>query len=285
MYPTVNYINCNNLFEQYRMTYYTWGQQDTSNKTLICLHGLNRNGRDWDYLAQHLVKLGYFIIAPDIVGRGNSGYLLNPLGYDFPYYVTDVFRLINVLALQNISVLGTSMGGIIGMAMATTPMNTIKKLILNDIGAEIEISGLMNIANYSGLNPSFGNFQEASDYVINNSLEFGDLPDYIWEHIAIHSVQKNQFGLFELKRDFRILNPILLQSFSNSSNVQLWSYWNNINIPVLVIRGESSTLLSKTTLQKMQKENMQSIEIAKAGHAPFLYLQEHGAFINEFLES
>jgi pimeloyl-ACP methyl ester carboxylesterase len=284
MFAEVNYINCKNANEEYRMVYYSWGVQEKSSKTLVCLHGLNRNGRDWDYIAQHFVKQGYLVIAPDIVGRGNSDYLINANGYDTFNYAADILKLIGVLSLENVCVLGTSMGGLVGMAIAYLPQNPIKKLILNDIGAELEYDGLVGIASYSNSHPEFNNFNDAKDYIISLSLDFGALPDYIWEHIARNSFQKNLTGRYELKRDVN-LSKTFTNEASENKNIELWNYWGEVTIPTLVIHGENSTLLSKATISKMQKIHplTQTVEIKNTGHAPFLYDDEHCDIISNFL--
>lgn len=266
------------------MVYYAWGVQEQSEKTLICLHGLNRNGRDWDYMAKRFASNGYYVIAPDIVGRGNSDYLLDPQGYIIPNYIKDVLQLINLLSLKQISILGTSMGGLIGMSIAAMPDNPLQKLILNDIGAEVEIEGLKNIASYSLVQPEFNNLKEAMEYLISTSLEFGNLPNDVWEHMARNSFQKNSNGKFELKRDLNLAKPFT-ENFSSDKNVELWDYWDKVSIPTLIIRGESSNILSNKTVDKMKatKPLTQSIQISNAGHAPFLYLDAQAEIIDKFL--
>lgn len=284
MSPQAHYIKCKNLTEEYRMAYYAWGIQEQSQKTLICLHGLNRNGRDWDYIARYFANNGYYVVAPDIVGRGNSDYLTDPKGYDMPFYVADVLKLISVLKLTNVSIIGTSMGGLIGMAIAAMPESPLKMLVLNDIGAEIEAAGMSNIISYTVTQPIFDDFASARNYIIENSRGFGNLPDHIWEFIACNSLQKNSDGKFELKRDINLSNLFVSQS-SDVKNIELWEYWDKVNIPTLVIRGEYSKILSSATIDRMKSINSltQSIEIIDAGHAPFLYLDSQAEMLTKFL--
>lgn len=286
MQPQVNYIICNNLDEEYRMVYYAWGIPEKCNKTLVCLHGLNRNGRDWDYMAKYFINQGFFVIAPDIVGRGNSDYLIDSKGYDMPFYASDILKLIATLSLQNVSLLGTSMGGLVGMAIAAMPGHPIQNLILNDIGAEIEFEGLKIIANYSKSQPEFDTFIEAKEYLISTSKEFGDLPAEVWEYMARNSLQKNAHGKYELKRDVNLVKPFA-NGILQDKNIELWDYWAKIKVPTLIIRGEKSYLLSRSTVNKMKDMHdlTQSFEIANAGHAPFLYLDSQAAMINKFLQS
>lgn len=280
--PRTNYIQCKNQFEEYKMYYTTWGVQEESHKTLICVHGLNRNGRDWDYVGKHFARLGYFVVAPDIVGRGNSDYLTNPAGYDVPFYAMDIIKLIQVLQLRDIDYIGTSMGGIIGMTIAASPQNPIKHLVLNDIGAEIESSGLRRIAGYSVSQPEYASYLEAKNSLITISKDFGDLPDDVWEEMSRNSLQKNANGKYELKRDVNLAKPFNGNKFEE--NILLWAYWEKVIIPTLIIRGVNSDILSDATVAKMQQSNLKakSVEVANAGHAPFLYSLDHFAFLQEF---
>ena len=285
MNPQVNYVQCNNLHEEYRMVYYAWGNPDICTQTMLCIHGLNRNGRDWDYVAQTLANQGYYVIAPDIVGRGNSDYLSDAKGYEIAYYVVDILKLIKQLSLQNVNLLGTSMGGLIGMAIAALPEHPLRKLILNDVGAELEYAGLKYISSYSGVQPEFDNYQLAKAYFMSITTEFGDLPAEVWEHMARHSFQINNNSKYELKRDLNLSKPFL-GNVKDENNLMFWDYWHKVTLPTLVIRGGNSKLLSQLTVIKMIDTNKltQSVEIPNAGHAPFLYTNEHCNMIAHFLE-
>jgi pimeloyl-ACP methyl ester carboxylesterase len=285
--PQVNYVICHNQNEEYRMFYTAWGLPEECKKTLLCLHGLNRNGRDWDYVAQHFAQLGYYVIAPDIVGRGNSDYLINPTGYEIPYYVNDIITLIRTLALTSIDIIGTSMGGIIGMALAASPITAglIKALVLNDIGASMELDGISRISKSSAIQPQFITFAEIKESIMNISQGFGNLPNAIWDHMITNSVQKNSKGIYELKRDANINKGLDLTTLPQI-NIALWQFWQSIHTPTLVIRGESSDVLSMDTVHKMQtfKPQMQFVEIKNAGHAPYLYNTEHFTILENFIK-
>lgn len=284
MYPQFNYVYCANQFERYKMSYTSWGNPETCDKTLLCVHSLNRNGRDFDFIGKHFAKLGYYVVAPDIVGRGNSDYLLNPLGYNIPYYVNDILVLINALQLKNIHFLGTSMGGIIGMGIVALPTNPIQKLILNDIGAEVEMAGLMRIAAYTGTSVDFADYTSAKQYIISTSLDFGNLPDHVWEFLCRISLQKNVLARYEIKRDIK-LSFNFKAATATPGNLMLWDYWKLVKIPTLVIRGANSDLLSVATIEKMQTThpNTSYAEIANCGHAPYLYDDSHFSIIGNFL--
>lgn len=283
--PQFNYIKCNNQKEEYRMFYTAWGNQEQCKKTMICVHGLNRNSRDWDFVGSYFAKKGYYVIAPDIVGRGNSDYLKDPMQYDIPFYVADMFLMIKTLGLTNIDWVGTSMGGLIGMGMAAMEHHPLRRMVLNDIGAEIEHTGLARIGGYSGSQPEFDSYTLAKDYLINISRDFGDLPEEIWEYYAQNSLQKNSQGKYEIKRDVNLSKPFSA-SAPIDKNMELWPYWDKVKIPTLVIRGEHSDILSKLTIDRMQKINSatSTVQVDKAGHAPYLYSDAHLNFLEKFFD-
>lgn len=283
-FPQINYIKCNNGSESYRMSYAAWGKQVPGGKTLLCIHGVNRNCRDWDFVASHFVKQGYYVVTPDIVGRGNSDYLVNWMGYSIPAYVNDILFMIKILALENIDFIGTSMGGLIGMSIAALAEHPLRKLVLNDIGAEIESKGLQRISGYSDNQPEFNTLDEAKNYLLKISKDFG-VPSELEDFYALTSFQKNSKGKYELKRDVNISKPFAT-SFNAAKNIELWEYWKQISINTLVIRGETSDLLSMETVDKMREinPNTSSVIVANTGHAPYLYSNEHMKFLEDFLE-
>ncbi len=169
-------------FQQYRvqclspsglhdMNYYQWGAPDNP-RVLVCVHGLTRNGRDFDELAQHLAA-HYRVICPDVVGRGLSAYLRDPAGYAVPQYVADMVTLIARLNVASIDWLGTSMGGLIGMALAAQPQTPIRRLILNDVGPYLDSAALQRIAAYVGADPAWPSFAAAQAEIERISAPFG----------------------------------------------------------------------------------------------------------------
>lgn len=282
--PQTNYLECNNGKESYRIFYTAWGRQDCCDKTLLCAHSLNRNSRDWDFVASYFVKHGYYVVAPDIVGRGNSDHLIDYNRYDIKYYTLDMLDLIQKLELKNVDFIGTSMGGIIGMSLAVLPHSTIKKLILNDIGAEVEYSGLSRIAAYTKDNMVFNTFNEAKDYVQQIARPFGDLNSELFEYLTISCVQKNSYGKYEFKRDANI-NKIFDITTTPTDNFKMWEMWQQIKLPTLVIHGSQSDVLSSSTITKMQEINplTQRVEVENAGHAPYLYNDDHMKLLHKFL--
>jgi pimeloyl-ACP methyl ester carboxylesterase len=284
-YPQINYIKYNNATESYRMYYTSWGIQEKSQKTLICVHGLNRNGRDFDYIGEYFATKGYFVVCPDIIGRGNSDFLKDPMQYILPNYCKDVLQLITVLNLKNIDYIGVSMGGIIAMAMLQYNKNIFNSLVLVDIGGKIEMAGIQNILNYSVNAPKFSTFGQIFDYVKSTNSDFGDLPEEVWEAMVLNvSIQGND-GMFYLKRDVNLSIPFMQHNVTEEAT-NLWPLWEAVNIPTLIIRGEHSNILSKKTVNQMlTKANfVETVEIARAGHAPYLYSTEHMQTLEKFFQ-
>ncbi len=283
-FPQINYIKCKRGFRYYKMSYLAWGNQENCSKTLLCVHGLNRNCRDFDYVGKFFAANGYYVVAPDIVGRGNSDYLVNPSGYDIPFYINDVLGLIKALDLKNIDYIGTSMGGIIGMSIAALPYSPIRKLILNDVGASIDAAGLERIARYSVKEPVFDSYSELKNYLMEISADFGNLPDEVWEFFIRTSSQKNDNGKYILKRDARLSRPFN-KSFQKFGNIDLWHIWNNVKLPTLVLHGEKSDILNVKTIEKMMETNslLSHFVVANAGHAPYLYSEDLFHLILGFL--
>ena len=281
-----NYIERVNQYnEKYRLSYNSWGSPDAKH-TLLCVHGLNRNSRDFDFIAKQMVDKDYYIIAPDLPGRGNSDYLENYNGYSLESNVQDLLALIDLLELQNIDFLGTSLGGILGMLLASLEHKPIRKLILNDIGAEIELAGIGRIIGYNAEQPDFATLNEGYDYLRSLSAGDGIFDDKIWQHMCINSFQRNQAKRWELKRDLK-LSQSLIEGLNNSGSIDFWPQWQQINSPSLIIHGQQSDLLAATTVKKMQLINplTEVLTVADAGHAPYLYRQEHLSKIEQFLLS
>lgn len=279
-----NYIQQTNQFgETYRISYSAWGNPEAE-KVLLCIHGLNRNSRDFDFVARHLVDAGYYIVAPDLPGRGNSDYLKDFRGYNLECNVGDLLALIKQLALKNIDLVGVSLGGLLGMLLASLPHKPIRRLVLSDIGAEIEMAGVLRIAGYSKEQPDFATFGEACNYFRQNAVSDGIYDEAVWHHVCINSFQRNEANRWELKRDIKLALS-LADGMIGKANIEFWQYWQQINAPTLVIHGEQSDILTMATIHKMQQINTltEVLRVVDAGHSPYLYRLEHLKRISSFL--
>ena len=158
--PRLRFVQCLDSRGLHRMAYHEWG--DAANpKVLVCVHGLTRQGRDFDVLAQALAD-DYRVICPDVVGRGESDWLADPMGYAIPYYVADMVTLLARLDAQEVHWVGTSMGGLIGLGVASLAGSPVSRLVLNDVGPAIEPSSLQRIGQYLGQPAHWATLDEAA---------------------------------------------------------------------------------------------------------------------------
>lgn len=281
-----HFIERNNVFgEHYRISYSCWGNPEAA-KSLLCLHGLNRNGRDFDYLAEYFLGLGYYIVAPDLPGRGNSSYLKDGRGYNLENSIADLLAIIVQLQLKNFDCIGTSLGGAMGMILASLPHNSINRLVMNDIGAEVELAGVARIAAYSGEELDFGSYSEACNYYRQYCVSDGIYDESVWQHMFASSFRQNRHQRWELKRDSKVAAS-LAHGMLDEGNINLWPYWHQITIPVLLVHGAKSDLLLDSTIGKMQHIHPDTslLTVEDAGHSPYLYRPEHIKRIAQFLMS
>lgn len=253
---------------EYRMAYHQWG--DINNpRVLICVHGLARNGRDFDVLAEQLSS-EYRIICPDVVGRGKSDWLPEPLAYDVPLYLADMQVLLKTLQLDKVDWLGTSMGGIIGMLLAALPNSPIESLILNDIGCRVPNQALQRIATYVG-DYKFTTLQEVEAYMRKTYRAFHDLDDRCWRHLAECGYRTDVNGRLHLHYDPRIAEALIA---AQHEDIDLMPFWSQVSCPQLLIWGENSDLLEAETVRMMQLKNPQLdvLTVKDTGHAPALMM-------------
>jgi pimeloyl-ACP methyl ester carboxylesterase len=253
-----------------KMAYVEWG--DPAAPPVICVHGLTRNGRDFDALAQALAP-SYRVICPDLPGRGASDWLADPNLYQPPNYVEALSHLLAAIG-QPVAWVGTSLGGICGMAVAAAAGQPITKLVLNDVGAFIPGAALRRIRDYMAFAadaPQLASFADLADLEHHLRMihaPFGDLTDAQWAHLARQSARTLPDGRLALNYDPAIGDPIRAVE---PQDVPLWMFWAAVTIPVLVLRGETSDLLLPETLEQMQaRPGTQTHIIPGAGHAPAL---------------
>ena len=268
----------------HRMAYTEWGARDNP-RVLVCVHGLTRNGRDFDVLAASLAA-HYRIVCPDVVGRGQSGYLRDPAGYAIPQYVADMVTLIARLNVDSVHWLGTSMGGLIGMALAAQESSPIRRLVLNDVGPLITAESLRRIAEYVGTDPQWPSFDAALAYVKLISAPFGELTEAQWRHLTETSVVQRPDGRWAFRYDPRIAEPFKA-AFAGGADIDLWPLYRQVGCPMLVIRGAESDLLTRETWQQMASHGqpVKLAEIEKVGHAPMFRSDEQIAIVRDFLLS
>ena len=250
----------------HRVNYWDWG--DAANpRVAICVHGLARNGRDFDVLADALATT-HRVLAVDMPGRGDSDWLADPADYVFPTYLTTLTALIARSGAEVVDWVGTSMGGLLGIAIAAQPGSPIARLVVNDAGPVIEPAALARIGTYVGLDPTFATFDEIEAYIRSVSAPFGALTDAQWRHLTATNVRQRGDGRWGLVYDPGIAVPFR----AAPAPADLWALWDAIRCPTLVLRGADSDLLSTATAAAMQQRGPRAtvVEFAGIGHAPTL---------------
>ncbi len=246
----------------HRLAFTAWG--DPHAQPVLCVHGLTRNGRDFDALAAALQDR-FYLICPDLPGRGASDWLPDPALYQPPTYVLALAHLLAFIG-RPVHWVGTSLGGICGMIAAATPGHPIQRLVLNDIGPFIPKAALARIRDYVGAAPSFDGIDQAERYLRTVHASFGALTDAQWRHMAGTSTRALPDGTLALHYDPAIAAPL---QATEPQDADMWPLWDAISVPTLVLRGAESDLLMADTLNRMGGK-AQTHTVPNCGHAPAL---------------
>lgn len=263
----------------HRLHYTEWGEPDAP--VVLCVHGLTQTARSFDRLAAGL-SANHRVVCLDVVGRGRSGWLSDPSGYDFPQYLADANALIARLGVDAVDYVGTSMGGLIGMFLASLPDTPIRRLVINDVGPFIPKSALERIRDYVGTDPTFPDIASFETYLRQIWAPFGSLSDEEWAHLAETSARRAEDGTIALAYDPAIAAPMHSRPLVD---VDLWPVWEVIAAPVMVLRGAESDILPAETARQMTERGPKAAltEIAGAGHAPALMHQDEIEPVAAFL--
>lgn len=252
---------------------------------VLCLHGLMRTGRDFEGLADHLAA-HYRVIVPDVRGRGLSARDPNFNNYQIPVYLADVLRLLGGLGAQRVTIIGTSMGGLMAMVLGAMQPQLLAGIVLNDVGPEVEKAGIERIRGYAGKAPPVRDWREANAVV---RLVYGaalpNLSDARWEKLTRACYREDAQGVPQADAD-----PLIGEPLKDASKAapDLWQWWPAIaKVPVLVIRGAQSDILSAATVERMKREkpDLQTLTVANRGHAPLLDEPVCVKAIDEFLKT
>ncbi len=247
----------------HRIHYTEWGEADNP-RVLICAHGLTRCGRDFDTLAKAM-QGEYRVICPDVAGRGESVWLTNKADYNYAQYMADMSALLARANVETVHWVGTSMGGIIGMLLASHPNTPITRLVMNDVGSFIPKASLERIGMYLGSSPRFADF-ESIVMAVRAVSPFGEMSDETWRELTVPLVKQLPDGSWQFRYD-----PGIGDSFKIGAiqDVDLSPLWDKVSCPVLITRGADSDLLLKTTFDAMcRKARVRGVEFADVGHAP-----------------
>jgi pimeloyl-ACP methyl ester carboxylesterase len=294
----------------HRVAYTDWGDPENPH-VVVCVHGLSRNSRDFDFLAEALAR-DCRVVCMDVVGRGDSDWLEEKSEYNFATYLRDAATLLARItqpprsrlfpelhaiwrrsgALRRVDWVGTSMGGLIGMMLAAKGGSPIGSLIMNDVGPFVPWNALYRLKGHVGHRHGFGSLERAESFLREAFASFGIRDERHWSHLVRHSVRLRDDGRYVLRYDPAIGTtlpghpdpelPLGPQAFRG---VDLWTVWNAVRCPVLVLRGALSDVLSAETVAEMKrrKPGTRSLELARVGHAPALFEHDQIAAVCEFL--
>ena len=291
------------------IAYTEWGNAANAH-IVMCVHGLTRNSRDFDFLAQSLQRRCR-VVCMDVAGRGRSEWLPHKGDYTFRQYQTDAAALIArvtnpraqsapaqwLQALKQtanpaVDWIGTSMGGLIGMLLAAQPRSPIRRLVLNDVGPFIPWAALMRIKSNLAMPKSFASLAEVESMLRQACAQWGTLSDEQWRHLSEHSVQRSEDGSYILACDPAVgvatawgWSPEAKLGNRSLLGMELWSVWQAVQCPTLVIRGADSEVLTPDTVARMQERGPRTtvVELPGIGHAPSLMAVDQIALVHDFL--
>lgn len=262
----------------HKLAYVEWG--DPLNQDIVvCVHGLTLNSRYFDWFSK-ACEDHYRVICPDVVGRGRSDWVA-PKNYCYGQYVKDSATLISRLGMNQVNWVGTSMGGLIGIHLASMPNHPIKRLVLNDVGPYISAEAQKGISDYVGKDERFPDHDALEAHLRKLYPKFGNLSKVQWRHLA-------RVGSLETEdNDLRLAyDPAISQAFSNrEGDFSMWDLWEKVDVPILILRGSESNILTQETLEEMlaRNPNAQSHVFDGIGHAPPLMAGDQIDIIVDFL--
>ena len=291
--PRLEAVTCASPAGLHRMAYWEWGDPD-NDRVLLCVHGLTRTGRDFDTLARRMAG-EYRVVCPDVVGRGRSDRLNNPAFYTVPQYVGDMVTLLARLRARKLAWVGTSMGGLIGMALGgasalarrhpkaapgavqvpAASSIEVERMVINDVGPRLETNALGRIGQFVGQPMAFASFEEAVAYTREVSATFGPHSDTQWRELSRHTYAESE-GSWSKHYDLQLAVPFVMADADPQAAAVgeqlLWHAYEQLDCPILLVRGAQSDLLSDDTAKEMLARNDRArlIQVQGVGHAPTL---------------
>jgi len=282
--PRLHKVSCLDSRGLHRMAYWEWGDR-ANPRVLVCVHGLSRQGRDFDTLARDLSD-SYRVICPDVVGRGRSDRLADPMGYAIPNYVADMVTLVARLDVAQIDWVGTSMGGLIGLGLASLPGSPVRRLVLNDVGPTIQPEALRRIGTYLGQPVHWRTVDEAADALLAISAGFGPHTREQWLELTRAQLVPDGDG-YKPHYDPAIAVPFraITPEIAVAGEALLWQSYDRVACPTMLLRGADSDLLSHDTAAAMTQRGPRARlhEFAGIGHAPTMVRVDQRAVVRDFL--
>src|SRR5512144_1604444 len=280
--PRLHHVKCLSPAGFHRMAYAEWGDPHNP-RVLLCLHGLTRLGRDFDRLARAMAST-HRVVCPDVVGRGRSDWLRDPNYYVIPQYVADVVALIARLDVEQVDWVGTSMGGLMGIALAGQAEAPVRRLVINDVGPRLDAAAIGRIGTYLGAPVSFATVDEAVDYVSAVAAPFGLKKREDWRELVEPALRRDG-ERWLLHYDPRIAVPFrsITAEGAAAAEAAMWHCYDPIQCPTLLVRGENSDRLTRETLAEMKGRGPKpnSAEVPGVGHAPTFMLEHEIALVRD----
>ena len=270
-----------------RMAYWQWGDPQAAH-VVLCVHGLSRQGRDFDVLAQALCARSpqpLRVVCPDVAGRGHSDWLADPMAYQLPTYAP----------VAHLDWVGTSMGGLIGLLLAgqtalqqaTPTWLPITRLVLNDVGPVVAWRFIERLRTYIGQTGQFDSLQAGADHLRRISPGFGPHTDAQWLALSTPMLKPLPNGGWTLHYDPALAQPVhaLTPEAAQQGEALLWQLYDQIQAPTLLLRGAESDLLTPEVAQAMQQRGprAQRVDLPGVGHAPTLVADDQVAAVASFL--
>ena len=285
--PRLRRVQCLDGRGLHRMAYWQWDRTNgASDRVLVCVHGLSRQGRDFDTLARAMQD-GWRVVCPDVVGRGESDRLADASAYGITTYLADMVTLLARLDASTVHWVGTSMGGLIGIGLAALPNSPISRLVLNDVGPAIDAAGIARIASYLGQPLTWANEEEAADYLLTISQGFGPHSREQWLALTRPMLRKDGERV-RLHYDPAIAVPLraMTPAAASAGEAALWAAYDAIRCPTLVLRGAQSDVLAPATAAAMASRGPKARvhEFAGVGHAPTIVDPQQVAVVRKFLQ-
>jgi pimeloyl-ACP methyl ester carboxylesterase len=285
--PVIKSVQCLSPTGLHKMAYKQWG--DPANpKVLVCVHGVTRVSDDFDNMARALCD-EYRVVCPDVVGRGRSDWLHDPQYYVIPQYVSDMVTLLARLDAETVHWFGTSMGGLIGMGVASLNDSPIRKLLLNDVAPTLNPAALTRIGEYIGQDVRFPDFDQAAQYIKAISLTFGPHTDEEWRKLATDVLRQDKDGQWIRHYDLKLSVPFKAATPESTKQAEamLWAAYDRIACPTLLVRGAESDLVTPEVALAMAGRGPKAkvVELQGVGHAPtFMHADQIAIARSFFLE-
>ena len=284
--PRLHHVPCLNSTGLHRVAYWEWGDANNP-RVLVCVHGLTRQGRDFDVLAAAMSD-HYRVVCPDIAGRGESDRLPTPADYVVPRYAADMITLLARVNAETVHWVGTSMGGLIGMVVASlAPQPLISKLVMNDVGPVLPPQAISRIGAYLGAPLRWHSVAQAADYLWSISKSFGPHTAEQWLALTQPMLRPAEGGGWRLHYDPAIAIPFQTSTPESAAAFEAsrWAAYDAVRCPTLLLRGADSDLLTPEHAQAMTERGPRARlhTFAGVGHAPTLIASDQVQRVLEFL--